>query len=419
MLDESPFTPAVDRARSDVRRYYLYQATMSQGFIAPIIIEYVLHRGLSYSAVGLLTALFTLTTLLGEVPAGYLGDRLGRRTMLVAGSLLTIVAMLSFGLSGTFSGFLVAYVVWAIGIVLRSGVASAWLYDTLTQTSEAEQFTAVQGRAKAFELVVSAITALLGAWLATIDWLYPFLGNAGLYLLSIGAVLGLSTSVGDRSDAETFTPFDAVPAVREFLSVPGLRAFVVYSGLFTAYLSLVATFTQPVATSVGVTIAQLGWLYAGFSLVSAALTFFSGAIERIVGIRSWFLGAPLFIGSLFVVAPVYPLVALFALVACRAARNVSKPLQEQYLNYHADSIGRATILSTVVMISMTFMIGFRALGGLLADVTSPINMLAMMTVAMLAGLWLIVAVESPVPAELVPSAGSCDDGVATGTEVNE
>ncbi|ELY81957.1 putative sugar transporter [Natrinema gari JCM 14663] len=414
MLTESLLANTVERARSDIRRYYLYRATMSQGFIAPVIIEYVRHRGLSYSAIGLLTALFTLTTLLGEVPAGYLGDRLGRRSMLVAGSSLTIVAMLTFGVSGTFAGFLVAYVVWAVGIVFRSGVASAWLYDRLTRAEAADAFTAVQGRAKALKLAVSAGTALLGAWMATINWVYPFLGNAGLYLCSIVAVFGLSTSGGDRSDAEAFTPVDALPVVREFLSVRGLRSFVVYSGLFTAYLGLVATFTQPIATGIGIDISQLGWLYAGFSLVSAVVTFFSGAIERIVGIRWWFVSAPLCVGVLFVVAPLSPLVALLALFACRVARNVSKPLQEQYLNAHADSIGRATILSTVVMISMGFMIGFRALGGLIADVTSPITMIAITTVVMLAGLWLLVVVESPVPKDVVPSAGS-RDGVDTET----
>ncbi|ELY92132.1 MFS transporter [Natrinema altunense] len=412
MLAETLFATTVERARSDVRRYCLYRATMSQGFIAPVIIEYVRHRGLSYSAIGLLTALFTLTTLLGEVPAGYLGDRLGRRSMLVAGSALTIVAMLTFGVSRTFAGFLAAYVVWAVGIVLRSGVAAAWLYDTLTRAGEGDAFTVVQGRAKALELAVSAVTALLGAWMATKNWLYPFVGNAGLYLCSIVAVFGLSTSGGGRSDAETFTPVDALPVVREFLSIPGLRSFVVYSGLFTAYLGLVATFTQPIATGIGIDISQLGWLYAGFSLVSAVVTFFSGAIERIVGIRWWFLSAPLCVGVLFVVAPSSPLVALFALFACRVARNVSKPLREQYLNAHADSIGRATILSTVGMISMAFMIGFRALGGLIANVTSPITMIVITNVAMLVGLWLLVVVESPVPKDVVPSAGS-GDGAGT------
>lgn len=399
-------TNSVEDARKDVLRYYVYRGTMSTGFIAPIIIEFLLFRGMSYSDVGFLTATFMATWLVFEIPAGYLADRFSRRTMLGISSSLTVLAMLTFGFSGTFGGFLVAYVVWGVSIVFRSGIDTAWLYDTLAEESEEEKFASVQGRARAGKLVISAMTALVGAWLATINWLYPFLGNSGLYLISIVAVWSMSKTGENGDDSEAFTVIDAVPIVRTFLSKPSLRTFVVYIGLFFGFIGVASTFIQPIATSVGFALGQLGLLYAALNLTTAVVSFYSGDIERAVGIRRWFLTVPVVVGLLFVAAAFYPLLAIPAFFVLHTASSVSEPLQGQYLNYHTESIGRATVLSTVMMITTLSQVVFRSLGGWIAESTSPIQMLAILSGGMLISSAVLVALESPVPPNMIPKAGA-------------
>ncbi len=82
------FPPQSDR--SLIRRYYLYRATLSVGFITPIFTLFLL-RSLTFTQLGALSALYGRFRSVGEIPTGYVGDRLGRRASL----LLSVLSPLS------------------------------------------------------------------------------------------------------------------------------------------------------------------------------------------------------------------------------------------------------------------------------------------------------------------------------------
>src|ERR1700730_19248679 len=56
--------------------------------IVPILPLFLRQRGVDFTEVGLLVGVTLLTAFLGQYPAGLLADRVGRRPMLVFGSLL-------------------------------------------------------------------------------------------------------------------------------------------------------------------------------------------------------------------------------------------------------------------------------------------------------------------------------------------
>lgn len=405
-IREQLITNPVEKARGEVLKYYLYQLTMSKGFVAPVIIEFILSHGISYSKVGILTSLFMATWVIMETPAGYLGDRFNRQSMLAISSLLTVIALLMFGVSETFVSFAIAYIMWGLSIVFRSGIDTSWLYDKLAESGEEEKFSSVQGRSKAITLAMSAVAAPVGAWLATIDWSYPFFANSGILLISGVVAMSLpETSITEKED-ETFTISKAIRGVREFFSRPFLRSFAIYTALFAGLAGVASTFTQPVATNAGVNIAQLGWLYASFSILSGIITFNSGNIQRIVGIRAWFLTIPFVIGLLFITAIQHPLIAIVALFAVRAAKSVSEPLRSQYINDHAESLGRATIMSTTLMLSTSAVVVFRVIGGVVADYTSPIYMLAIVSGGMMVCSIGLILIESPLPDNMASNVSS-------------
>lgn len=396
----------IESSQSPISRYYFYQATMSQGFIAPIMIEYILSRGISFFQVGVLTSIFMATWLVAEIPAGYFADRFSRKIMLILSSFLTIVAMLLFGLSQTFLAFLIAYIIWGISIVFRSGIDTAWLYDLLSESSEQREFSTIQGRAKGIQIAVAAVTALVGAWLATENWVYPFVANSGLYLISIVAVIRLPKITKIATSNETFTIIDAPDVISGFLSDPPLSAFVIYTGMFFGLYGVAATFTQPVATDAGLEITHLGVLYAGFGLLGV-ITYYSGYIEQVVGVRTWFLTVPFVVGVLFILAPLHPVIAIFVLFAVRAGKSVSDPLREQYLNDRMETFGRATILSTVMMVSTFFMILFRIVGGFIAEYIRPVGMLAILSGGMIVCMLILFAIQHPFPQKVTdPKKGS-------------
>src|ERR1700726_1570156 len=67
--------------------------------IVPILPLFLRQRGVAYAEVGLLVGVTLLTAFLGQYPAGRLADQVGRRPMLVFGSVLYGLTSLGFLLS--------------------------------------------------------------------------------------------------------------------------------------------------------------------------------------------------------------------------------------------------------------------------------------------------------------------------------
>jgi MFS family permease len=159
---------------SPVTKYYLYVATQAAWFTTPIWNVFLLAKGLSFTQLGVLNGAWWAATVLGEVPTGYVADRIGRRNSLLVGALTHVVCVLAFGLLNTFWPILAVYTVWGIGRTFRSGSESAWLYDTLADQMNEDRFAHVKGRGTSVSLVVAAASSLSGGWLYDQHPYFPF-----------------------------------------------------------------------------------------------------------------------------------------------------------------------------------------------------------------------------------------------------
>jgi hypothetical protein len=144
--------------------------------------------------------------------------------------------------------------------------------------------------------------------------------------------------------------------------------------------SLFASFDLP-------EVAALGVLYASFTAVSAVASDGASNLEAALGVRKSLLVVPvvtclLFVAPLFVHVLVFPM--FFVL---RASRSLMGPIVGQYLNDRIESVGRATVLSTVAMVYALARIPFLVGSGMIADASSPT-----IAVAALGGVFLVVGV---------------------------
>jgi MFS family permease len=390
-----------------VAKFYLYRALLAQGFITPIVAEFVLSRGLSLSELGALGATFMATWTLGEVPTGYVADRIGRRNSLVASSALTALSILAFAYADSFAVFAAIYVAWAIGVTFRSGTGSAWLYEMLAERLDESRYAHVRGRGRAIWLAVTAGTSVVGAHLAELDWTYPFLVNAAVVAAGILVLLTFPEPAA-ADDGDPLTPLRALRVVREEFTRPPLRSFVVYTSLFFGLVEVAREFTQPAATSVGVSVAELGWLYAGFNLVAAGATAYAGAVADRIGVRRWFVVAPPVVGVALLALAAVPALTVPALFLLRAANDLTQPLKGQYLNDHVAGVGRATVLSAASMTGALAAVASRVAGGVVADATSSVTMFAVFGGGFVVLAAAILAVEPPVPATSGPAPTSDD-----------
>src|SRR6056297_679566 len=163
-------------------------ATYSVGFIWPVFTLFLLWNDLTYTEIGLLSAVSAVLVTVLEVPTGYLADRVGRRTVLQLGLLAMTASLLGFVVADAFWHFVGLYALWSLSTAFHSGTADAWLFETLRESLREDDFTRVRGRGGAVYEWTSASTMIVGGLLYVVHPAYPFVASAVLHGLGIFVV---------------------------------------------------------------------------------------------------------------------------------------------------------------------------------------------------------------------------------------
>jgi len=401
-----PFWRSSDLPPASVLKYYLYKSTKAVEFYRPIMYLFFLAQGLNFTQIAILEAIYNLTTLLGEIPTGYIGDRVGRRNSLLTGTALISLTLLGIGLSSSFWALAALYVCWSMGYNFRSGSEDAWLYDTLTDDLSEDQFAHVRGRGESVALAIGAGAAIIGGYLGSIDLSYPWFVAAGVTAIGVFVLLTIDEpTTYERTDTTALSFRRTLSIIRQTTSERNIRAFVLYYYvLYAAVTYLVFVFLQPIFETIvldfGVSQSQvrslLGWFYAAYSLFGAGLSYYTGAIRDRLGLRTWFLWLPFVVGGALVGMYFVPVLALPTFLLIRGLSDVTRSFAGQYINDRIETMGRATVLSAMAMVSGLAVVPFQLGSGVISDVVSPLFALAVAGVVLVVSSAGILLWEAPI-----------------------
>ncbi len=379
---------------SVVRRYYAYRATLTNGFYLPVSVIYMEARGLGLAEIGFVQGVFLFGMVAAELPTGYLADYLDRRRTLMLGNAVTASVMAAFVFASSAAHFTAIYLLWAVAWTLRSGTSDAWLYELLENEGLDGEFARLSGRAESVLLVVSAVSALVAGVLYTVDPMVPFTANAAIAALGLPILFTLPRTQQSESDEPSMTVRRAVSLLREQFSRPSIGWLVVYAALFNVVFSVTRVFEQPALREVGVPVAGLGVLYAGFKVVSAVATSAAGPIQDRIGTRGVMLSLVPIFGVLYASFAVVPLLLIPAVFVRRAVSQLVRPVRNEYINDRLENVGRATVLSGVSMALSLASGTANVLGGPIAEGIGAVTFLAVtgVGVSVAAGvLWLLTS----------------------------
>ncbi len=400
------FWRSSDLPPASVLKYYFYKSTKAVEFYRPIMYLFFLAQGLNFTQIAVLEAIYNLTTLLGEIPTGYIGDRVGRRNSLLTGTVLISLTLLGIGLSSSFWALAGLYVCWSMGYNFRSGSEDAWLYDTLTDDLSEDQFAHVRGRGESVALAIGAGAAIIGGYLGSIDLSYPWFVASGVTAIGVFVLLTIDEpATYERTDTTALSFRRTLSIIRRTISERNIRAFVLYYYvLYAAVTYLVFVFLQPIFETIvidfGVSQSQvrslLGWFYAAYSLFGAGLSYYTGAIRDRLGLRTWFLWLPFVVGGALVGMYFVPVLALPTFLLIRGLSDVTRSFAGQYINDHIKTMGRATVLSAMAMVSGLAVVPFQLGSGVISDVVSPLFALAVAGVVLIVSSTGILLWEAPI-----------------------
>src|SRR3989344_1472765 len=145
--------------------FYLFQIFRCLELSVSVFILYLLSNGLTMTQIMTIQAIFMITELILEVPSGAFADLYGRKTSLALGMLFSTVSYITYAIGSTYVVFLIANILMAFSVALRSGADSALLYDSLKEAKQEKKYGKIYSTSNGIALITYALSALASGFL--------------------------------------------------------------------------------------------------------------------------------------------------------------------------------------------------------------------------------------------------------------
>ena len=344
------------------------------GAIVPAIPLYAQSFGVSATAIGLAIGVYGLARFLVNVPAGRLADRRGRKTLLIAGTIATIVGNALCAVAPSYPLFLLGRLISGAGAASVLTGGQTIVADISTIANRGRLMAVYQG----VFLFAVGLGPLPGGWLATnVGLAAPFAANA---LLSLGtlaiAAFGIPETRGLHAAKGGPRPTMSLAHQLGLLrSVPGfaLIGFVSFTVFFARTGALFNVVPLLAQDRIGLTADRIGLSLGMVSIVGLVLAYPSGMLVDRWGRKAVIVPATLLTAAampLFAVVTTWPAFLAASLVwACATGVGGAAPGA-----YAADTAPRdatAAALGTYRAVAdLGYVVGPLLLGAI-ADLAGP------------------------------------------------
>ena len=198
---------------------------------------------LSAAEAVLLYAVYDVATTVLEVPSGYMSDRLGRRTTLIASGVTGVAGAALLAMGDSFLLLAAAQVLIGAAMAFSSGTDSALLYESLAAADREAEIEQQELTAWRFSFAALALSALTGGLLYRLDPTAPFWAGTLTGLV----VLALTLAFRDppQKTDEALEPLSQLATLRDALRNPVLAWLFALSMAMYGSSHLPFVFGQP------------------------------------------------------------------------------------------------------------------------------------------------------------------------------
>lgn len=172
-------------------RLYVYRFSQELILLYPFYAILFADTGLSTAQISTLFIVWSLSSLVFEIPSGVLADALSRRLLLIAAPVLNAAAFGLWVFAPSYPVFALGFVLWGVSGALQSGALEALVYEELDRQDAASRYAQVIGRAHAASTIALVLAMALAGPVFAIGG-YPAVGIASVLacLASAGVAIG-------------------------------------------------------------------------------------------------------------------------------------------------------------------------------------------------------------------------------------
>jgi MFS family permease len=355
---------------ANIWKLYLVRFIRNLHFFGAILIPFFTDwGGLNMTQILLLQSIFMLSIFVFEIPTGAIGDRYGRKFSIGAGSMITVLGVIFYIISPNFWLFAIAEIFWGLSSALISGSDEALLYDSLVKLKREKESKEMLGRHKAYSLMGIVISSLIGAVIASQYGLRAPLMLSAVFMFFGGVVALTLKEVKIKYQHENYKKL-LLSGIQYFREHKILRilTFDMLSIAIIAYFMI--WFWQKLFINAGVQIIYFGAIQALFVLIQVFILRKPQTFERLFGSKKNLLTySALICGVFFIIGGLTSSVPILLLVVIIGGGFglARAPLYQTYFNKYIPSNQRATVLSTIAMVSTLGIAIANPIMGYLAD----------------------------------------------------
>jgi len=174
-----------NKLRKNVFNNYIFTFINRFDLTHGIWMIYLASKGLSLTEVGLVEAIFHITSFLMEIPTGAVADIWGRKVSRICGRICYLISAVILIYSNSFWAFAIGFIVSAISYNLESGAGEALLYDSLKVIGEENKYMKISGVNEIIMQTANTCGLLLGGFLSDYGYIYAYGVTIVFALISI------------------------------------------------------------------------------------------------------------------------------------------------------------------------------------------------------------------------------------------
>jgi MFS family permease len=325
------------KMRRNLRLLFWGRAFLETKALLAIIVLFYIHRGVSLEQVFYLNIVWSITSLITEIPSGYLADRLGLKRMMLLGSVLFFISVFGRYFVTGFWEFVWVFVVMASAFSCFSGTEEALLYESLKENGQQQYMTKFNGRLFSARSLFRIAVPTIGAYIAKDLFEWQF-----LLVNSIDA----KKSVAKREIGIFKQSLETIKEHPWMLRVVLNKFLVFYALFFTARVH------QPLFIENGISTIWIGWFFLFVSFFSYIGTRHLGFLVEKFGSRRFLFWTAVAIIVFLVISitSATPWIVFVGLLLVEVFSTIRDPAFSDLINHCVESGSRATTLSNLNLI---------------------------------------------------------------------
>jgi len=279
-------------------RFAAYGFLKNLRFFEPFIILYFREAGFSFLQIGVLYSIREVSTVVLEVPTGFIADIGGRKTSMIMSMAAYITSFTTFFLFRSFESAAGAMVLFAVGEAFRTGTHKAMILEYLRMTDQEEWKPDYYGATRAASMLGSALNALIAAAMVFISGSYRYIFLAAalpcvLNIINLASYPPALDRDGSRKGASRISFRESLHHSMVMLRDASARLSVLNSASFDAFFKVLKEYLQPVLRAAALSVPLLsaladrqrtallaGGVYFLLFLMASTASRYSGRMSR-------------------------------------------------------------------------------------------------------------------------------------------